>query len=55
MTLSFPDLPSYGISWRSIQVEPVPLSGERITLGAIVKGDDQELIAAKLISKTHLK
>ena len=30
MTLSFPDLPSYGISWRSIQVEPVPLLNEQI-------------------------
>ena len=55
MTLSFPELPKYGFSWRSIQIEPVPLSGERITLGAIVKGDDQELLAAKLISKPHLK
>ncbi len=55
MTLSFPDLPRYGFSWRSIQIEPVALSGERITLGAIVKGDDQELLAAKLVSKTVLK
>lgn len=55
MTLSFPELPNYGFSWRSIQIEPVPLSGERITLGAIVKGDDRELLAAKLISKPHLK
>ena len=55
MSLSFPELPRFGFSWRSIQIEPVPLSGERITMGAIVKGDDQELLAAKLISKPHLR
>ncbi len=55
MSQSFPELPGYGFSWRSLQIEPVPLSGERITLGAIVKGDDQELIAAKLITTSQLK
>ena len=55
MSPSYPELPGYGFSWRSLQIEPVPLSGERITLGALVKGDDQELMAAKLISKSHLK
>lgn len=55
MTSSFPELPRFGFSWRSIQIEPVPLSGERITLGAIVKGDDQELLAAKLIPTPQLR
>lgn len=55
MSPSYPELPNYGFSWRSIQVEPVPLSGERITLGAIVKGDNQELLAAKLVSKSQLR
>ena len=55
MAQPFPELPGYGFSWRSLQIEPVPLSGERITLGAIVKGDDQELIAAKLITTSQLK
>ena len=55
MSPSYPELPGYGFSWRSIQIEPVPLSGERITMGAIVKGYDQELLAAKLVSKSHLK
>jgi hypothetical protein len=55
MTIKFPQLPKYEFSWRSLQVEPVPLSGERITLGTIVKGGDQALIAAKLIHKDKLK
>ena len=55
LATAYPELPGYGFSWRSIQIEPVPLSGERITLGAIVKGDDQELLAAKLVSKSHLR
>ncbi|MCY4360920.1 MAG: hypothetical protein OXE42_01850 [Gammaproteobacteria bacterium] len=55
MSASYPELPGYGFSWRSIQIEPVPVSGERITLGAIVKGDNQELLAAKVVSKPHLR
>ncbi|MEE8059100.1 MAG: hypothetical protein V3T17_14875 [Pseudomonadales bacterium] len=55
MTLSYPKLPNYEFTWRSIQVEPIPLSGERITLGALVKGSDQALIAAKLIHAPKLK
>lgn len=55
MKTTFPKLPSYGFSWRSIQIEPIPDSGERITVGTIVKGNDQALIAAKLIPAQKLK
>ena len=51
----FPSLPEYSYSWRSIQIEPIPNSGERITLGAIVKGDDGSLMVAKLVPATRLK
>jgi hypothetical protein len=51
----FPALPPYEFSWRSIQIEPTPSSGERITLGTILKGADQVLIAAKLIPDSRLK
>ena len=52
--MSFPKLPNYRFSWRSIQMEPTPLSGERITAGVIVKGEDQDLVAAKLLSASQL-
>jgi hypothetical protein len=55
MKTNFPQLPSYEFGWRSLQVEPIPLSGERITLGALVKGNDQALIAAKLIDSNKLR
>lgn len=55
MKIDFPKLPEYEFSWRSLQVEPIPLSGERITLGAVVKGGDQALIAAKLIHAEKLR
>lgn len=55
MKTSFPKLPDYEFAWRSIQVEPIPLSGERITIGAVVKGSDQALIAAKLVPTPKLK
>ncbi len=55
MKIDFPKLPAYEFSWRSLQVEPIPLSGERITLGAVVKGGDKALIAAKLIHAERLK
>ena len=51
----FPRLPEYSYSWRSIQIEPLPNSGERITLGAIVQGDDGSLMVAKLVPATKLK
>ena len=35
-------------------MEPTPLSGERITAGIIVKGEDQDLVAAKLLPASHL-
>ncbi len=55
MKSPIPPLPEYGFSWRSIQIEPIPSSGERITIGTIVKGDDQALIAARLIAATRIK
>lgn len=55
MKSAYPSLPNYSYSWRSLQVEPVPLSGERITMGVIVKGDDQALIVARLIPLPRLK
>ena len=55
MKLKFPELPTYEYGWRSLQIEPIPSSGERITLGAIVKGEDKALIAAKLVSHSKLK
>ncbi len=55
MDITFPKLPKYQFSWRSIQVEPIPNSGERITIGAIVKGTNNNLIAAKLIPSNKIK
>lgn len=55
MKSQFPKLPEYGLSWRSIQVEPIPHSGERISVGTIVKGEDQSLIVAKLLPVQKLK
>ena len=55
MKSQFPKLPEYGLSWRSIQVEPIPHSGERISVGTVVKGEDQSLIVAKLLPVQKLK
>ena len=55
MKSQYPSPPNYGLSWRNIQVEPIPHSGERIAIGTVVKGEDQLLIAAKLISVQKLK
>ena len=55
MKINFPQLPGYEFSWRSLQIEPIPFSGERITLGTLVKGNDQALIAAKLIQADKLR
>lgn len=55
MKLNFPHLPDYEFSWRSLQIEPIPFSEERITLATLVKGTDQALIAAKLIHAEKLK
>ena len=51
----YPAPPNYGISWRSIQAEPVPLSGERIAVGTVVKGEDRLLMVARLIPVRRLK
>ena len=52
--MSFPKLPDYGYSWRSIQVEPTPASGERLTAALIVEGENRELIAAELLPASRL-
>ncbi|MEX0740810.1 MAG: hypothetical protein WD071_15855 [Pseudohongiella sp.] len=55
MKIQFPPVPDYAFSWRSLQIEPIPMSGERITIGLILKGDDQALIAARLVPSSRLK
>ena len=55
MKSMFPPIPSYSFSWRTLQIEPIPTSGERITMGLVLKGDDQALIAARLVSSSKLK
>ena len=55
MKPQYPASPNYGISWRSIQAEPVPFSGERIAVGTVVKGEDRLLMAARLIPAWGLK
>jgi hypothetical protein len=51
----FPQLPKYEFAWRSLQVEPVQNSGERITVGVVVKGMDQKVMAVKLIPAQKIK
>ena len=51
----FPKLPSYAFAWRSLFLEPIPGSGERITVGSIVKGDDNASIAARLIPSSKMQ
>ena len=53
--MSFPKLPDYGFSWRSVQVEPTHASGERLTVGLIVEGENRELIAAELLPASRLR
>ena len=55
MKPQYPAPPNYGISWRSIQAEPVLLSGERIAVGTVVKGEDLLLMVARLIPAQKLK
>lgn len=55
MKSPFPKLPDYRLSWRSIQIEPIAHSGERISVGAIVKGEDQSLIVAPLVPVQKLE
>lgn len=54
MSSKYPPLPSYEVTWRSIQVEPIPFSGERITVGAIVQGVDQSLLVATLLPTSKI-
>src|SRR5690554_4372713 len=55
MNTVFPAIPDYAFSWRSLQIEPISMSGERITIGIILKGDDQALIAARLVPSSRLR
>ncbi|MDO9317165.1 MAG: hypothetical protein Q7V56_03070 [Gammaproteobacteria bacterium] len=55
MKEQFPQIPKYEFAWRSLQVEPVQNSGERFTLGVVVKGMDQKVMAVKLIPTHKLK
>ena len=55
MKSAFPSIPGYSFSWRTLQIEPIPMSGERITMGIVLKGDDQALIAARLIPSARLR
>ena len=55
MNTEFPKLPEFGFSWRSLQVEPVRLSGERITLAAIVKADEGPLLVPRFVSWEKLR
>lgn len=51
----FPKLPTYNFSWRSIHVEPVPFSGERISLATIVRGEDRQFLAARTITELSIR
>lgn len=55
MNAEFPRLPDFGFSWRSLQVEPLRLSGERITMAAIVKADEGALLVPRFVSWGKLK
>lgn len=51
----FPEPPKFGFSWRNLLVEPVPFSGERISLAAIVKADDGALLVPKFVARRKLR
>lgn len=53
--MSYPKLPSYGFSWRSMQVEPTAGSGERLTAGLIVEGENRELVVTELLHSSRLR
>lgn len=55
MRPGFPQPPEYGFSWRNLLFEPVPFSGERISLAAIVKTDDGYLAVPKFVSQRKLR
>ena len=55
MNTAFPRLPKFGFSWRSLQVEPLRLSDERITMGAIVKADEGALLVPRFVSWGKLR
>ena len=52
--MSFPKLPEYRFSWRSLQLEPVPFSGERITVGIVGVGEKDGLIVLNLLPGSRL-
>ena len=51
----FPKLPTYNFAWRSMYVEPIPLSGERISLATIVKGEDSQFLVARTITGLKIR
>lgn len=55
MRAGFPEPPEYGFSWRNLLVEPVPFSGERISLAAIIKTDDGSLAVHKFVGQRKLR
>lgn len=40
MNLTFPDLPNYKFRWRSVYVEPVPASGERVCIAIVLQSEE---------------
>lgn len=48
-------MPNYRFTWRTIQVEPVPFSGERISVGAIMKDGTQIVAGRAILSKAELE
>ena len=55
MRSGFPELPECGFSWRSLLVEPVPFSGERISLAAIIRTDDGALAVHRFVGQRKLR
>ena len=51
----FPKLPTYSFAWRSIYVEPMPSTGERISLATIVKGEDSQFQAVRTITELKIR
>ena len=54
MGLNFPSLPSYSLTWRGLYIEPIPDSGEKITIGVIAKGADGAFNAIPAASRSKL-
>lgn len=52
---TFPNLPSYSAKWHSLQIEPILGSGERLSIGVAIKGNDGAVNVFKSINKKILK